>query len=252
MYDIIGDVHGCRDELAGLVIKLGYWIRRDGRWEHRYQPGRKIIFVGDLVDRGPSSLHVIKFVKKLVTDGVAEAVQGNHDNKLLRYLKTTLSGKEWTGTVRGGLQGTIDELNLFGEQAKVEVKNFLETLPFIIKKDGLIVVHAAYRESISCEKRLRDLALYGEVDLKAGLDEKGYPKRLLNWKHDYKGKETIVVGHIVCHDGIQNSNSDRVFITEQGVKIIDVDWGACLGGELAAYRFPEDEFVSVKSKVYWE
>ncbi len=89
-FDIIGDVHGCFDELIELFEKLGYGIFRDETGEHVLKveppPGRKAVFVGDLVDRGPKSPEVVRLVMGMVQMGSALAVPGNHDIKFMRAI----------------------------------------------------------------------------------------------------------------------------------------------------------------------
>lgn len=270
MYDIIGDVHGCIDELHELVELLGYEYfcgglleegvhDEDQVWRFWFHPNnRKIIFAGDLNDRGPSSAGVYDLVMELVAQGVALMVQGNHDNKLMRWLKADIDGTEWKGNIGHGLSKTIEEFNERGDHFKNKVYNFLLNTPYKFENDALIVVHAAYKEDQSAKVE-KETALYGVVDRKAGLSPEGFPNRVMDWKSEYKGTKTIVFGHIV-HDearfqaGITGvkSASDRVFETENGAKIIAVDWGVPHGGELAAYNFPEDTFTTVKAKrVYW-
>jgi predicted kinase len=88
-FDIIGDVHGCHDELVGLLDKLGYSITAgsDGARHVTHPEGRRVVFVGDLVDRGPDSPGVVRLVMTMVRDGVALCVAGNHDQKLSRALR---------------------------------------------------------------------------------------------------------------------------------------------------------------------
>ncbi|HEY7355459.1 MAG TPA: AAA family ATPase, partial [Ktedonobacterales bacterium] len=81
-FDIIGDVHGCYDELAALFERLGYaW--REAEQDFAHPDGRLPIFVGDLADRGPASIAVLTLVERMAARGAALLVQGNHDNKLL-------------------------------------------------------------------------------------------------------------------------------------------------------------------------
>ena len=92
-FDVIGDVHGCFDELAELLTQLGYVIESapdgDGRLRHNVTPpaGRKAVFVGDLVDRGPRAVDVLKLVMAMVKNETALCVPGNHDVKLLGKLR---------------------------------------------------------------------------------------------------------------------------------------------------------------------
>jgi protein phosphatase len=90
-FDIIGDVHGCFDELAELLTQLGYRIvSSDGPLPYHVEPpaGRTAIFVGDLVDRGPNIPAVLRLVMAMVEAGTALCVPGNHDIKLLRKLRS--------------------------------------------------------------------------------------------------------------------------------------------------------------------
>src|SRR3954469_19199335 len=78
-FDIIGDVHGCFDELKQLMEKLGYGIEGT---DVLVPEGRKAVFLGDLVDRGPRTPDVLKLVMRMVEEGKAICVPGNHDMKL--------------------------------------------------------------------------------------------------------------------------------------------------------------------------
>jgi len=84
-FDIIGDVHGCLDELRDLLTRLGY--QPDDQAGLRHPDGRKVIFLGDLVDRGPKVVETVRLVLRMVKAGQALCVPGNHDMKLLRHLK---------------------------------------------------------------------------------------------------------------------------------------------------------------------
>jgi len=87
-FDIIGDVHGCFEELTDLLAKLGYALTVEGDAFSLVAPeGRRLVFVGDLVDRGPASPRVLKLVEQLVASGQAFCVPGNHDVRLMRVLR---------------------------------------------------------------------------------------------------------------------------------------------------------------------
>lgn len=80
--DIIGDVHGCYEELMELLDKLGYQFFGD---EIKNNQDRTLAFLGDLTDRGPDSVRVIELVYSLVKQNQAVYTPGNHCNKLYRY-----------------------------------------------------------------------------------------------------------------------------------------------------------------------
>jgi predicted kinase len=84
-FDIVGDVHGCFDELVDLLGQLGYTVNQeDDQYAASSPDGRKLVFVGDLVDRGPGTVQVLRLVSHLVQSGQAFCVPGNHDMKLVR------------------------------------------------------------------------------------------------------------------------------------------------------------------------
>ncbi|HKV84987.1 MAG TPA: metallophosphoesterase, partial [Ktedonobacterales bacterium] len=83
-FDIVGDVHGCYDELLELLGLMGY--QSDEMSAMRHPHGRRLVFVGDLVDRGPNVIASVTLARQMVEARQAFCVPGNHDNKLLRYL----------------------------------------------------------------------------------------------------------------------------------------------------------------------
>lgn len=101
--DVIGDVHGCREELETLLGELGY-RRRLGRW---HAPrGRRLAFLGDLVDRGPDNVGTLFLVDELVSHGCAViGAIGNHDWRLYQALILGLEPKR-----KGGLPETLEEI----------------------------------------------------------------------------------------------------------------------------------------------
>lgn len=93
-FDIIGDVHGCADELEELLTELGYvkseLVSSERAWSdlcYAHPDGRRAIFVGDLVDRGPRIVDSLSIVRNMVQSGTGICVPGNHDVRLLRKLR---------------------------------------------------------------------------------------------------------------------------------------------------------------------
>ena len=141
-FDVIGDVHGCADELVGLLEKLGYGIgRSDGGFEVEPPEGRRAIFLGDLVDRGPKSPEVLRLVMGMVASGAALCVPGNHDAKLVRALR----GKNVQ--LKYGLAGTLEQLEGEPPEFREEVAAFRDRLVSHYVLDGgrLVGAHAGLK-----------------------------------------------------------------------------------------------------------
>jgi protein phosphatase len=233
-FDIIGDVHGCYDELVMLLEKLGYvWDEGEGM---RHPEGRKAVFLGDLCDRGSGNVKVLKLVMEMTGAGNALAVPGNHDIKLLRYL----SGKDVR--ISHGLAVTIDELMREDEAFREKVRTFLNSLisHYVLDDGRLAVSHAGLKEEYIGRGsiRVRDFCLYGETT--GETDEYGMPVRL-NWPADYRGKPMIVYGHTPATE-VRALNGTYC-----------IDTGCVFGGKLTAMRYPERELVSVDAlRQYYE
>ena len=229
-FDFIGDVHGCLPELRELLTRLGYVPHGESpETEHFMHPqGRTAVFVGDLVDRGPDSVGVLRLVMKMVRAGAALCVPGNHDEKL----KRALEGK----AVRAlhGLDATLAALEKEGEDFKREVKTFIERLVSHLVLDGgrVVVAHAGLPEQYQGRSsgRVRSFALYGDVD--GSKDDLGLPVRR-DWARTYKGAAQVIYGHTPV--------ARPVWVN----RTIDIDTGCAFGGHLTALRYPEQELVSV-------
>ena len=223
-FDIVGDVHGCLAELQELVGKLGY--EGDESWSH--PTGRKLFFVGDLVDRGPDSTRVLRRVMKTVQEGNAFCVPGNHDVKLAK----ALSGSKVN--LSHGLEQTMAQLAEETPEFRLEVAQFIDSLVSHALLDGgnLCVAHAGLREEMQGRgsKVVREFALYGETT--GEIDEFGLPVRY-QWAKEYRGKALVVFGHTPVPSAEFFNNT------------IDLDTGCCFGGKLTALRYPEREVVSV-------
>lgn len=226
-FDIIGDIHGCYDELCTLLTKLGHTVDKEA---HRVTVGngRKLIFLGDLVDRGPASPAVLKLVMQATTEKIAYCVPGNHDAKLLKYL----TGRNVQ--LQHGLKQTVEQLEGTDQEWIEALKKWLDGLVshYVLDHGNLVVAHAGLKESMQGRGSgaVREFCLYGETT--GETDEFGLPVRF-NWAANYSGKAAVVYGHtpVVRPEWFNNT--------------IDIDTGCVFGGSLTALRYPERELVSV-------
>ncbi|GAB3833608.1 polynucleotide kinase-phosphatase [Hymenobacter jeollabukensis] len=275
-FDIIGDVHGCYHELVQLLDQLGYIVetepvqdvrdlgvrvsrRPDGPAAGRLPatdpdatqsadspalsergPGeeapRKAVFLGDLVDRGPDSPAVLRLVMRMVQDGLALCVPGNHDIKLLRYL----NGKQVNE--QHGFAATLQQLAGESDTFKNQVRQFLDSLVshYVLDNGRLVVAHAGLREEMQGRGSgaVRAFALFGETT--GEIDEFGLPVRY-PWAAEYRGRATVVYGHTPVPEPEWLNNT------------IDIDTGCVFGGRLTVLRYPERELVTVPAaEVYCE
>ncbi|MBV9851978.1 MAG: polynucleotide kinase-phosphatase [Armatimonadetes bacterium] len=232
-FDIIGDVHGCADELEELLAKLGYAPNAEGVWAH--PEGRRAFFVGDLVDRGPRALDSLALARRMTEAGTALAVPGNHDDKFLRWLR----GRRVQMT--HGLAESADEVDALPAEAR---QAFVEAaVPFLdglvshyVLDDGrLVVAHAGLTEELQgrASGRVREFCLYGDVT--GETDEAGLPVRR-DWAARYRGRATVVYGHTPQPRAEWVNNT------------INIDTGCVFGGSLTALRWPEREMVSVPAR----
>lgn len=238
-FDIVGDVHGCYDELCSLLHTLG--------WQVSQRPGdpegscdvqapvsedrpRRLVFLGDLVDRGPKTPAVLRLVMQLAASGHAVCVPGNHDVKLVRALQ----GKKVQ--VSHGLAESLEQLSKEPAEFVQKAQEFLDGLVSHYVLDGgrLVVAHAGLKESMHGRGSgaVREFALYGETT--GETDEYGLPVRH-NWAAEYRGKAAVVYGHTPVLEAEWLNNT------------ICLDTGCVFGGALTALRWPESELVSVKA-----
>ncbi|MBX3119404.1 MAG: polynucleotide kinase-phosphatase [Fimbriimonadaceae bacterium] len=231
-FDIIGDVHGCYDELTELFDRLGYRIEGTGEEVAVIPPeGRTAIFLGDLVDRGPKSMEALKLAMSMVNAGTALCIPGNHDEKFYRYL----GGRDVQ--IKHGLAETIEQLEKEPPEFRDKLSKFLEGLVSHYWLDGgkLCVAHAGMKEEMigRSSRAVREFAMYGETT--GETDEFGLPVRY-QWAADYRGRTKIVYGHT------------PVPMAEWLNNTICLDTGCVFGGKLTALRYPEMTLIDVPAK----
>ncbi|MEP6560889.1 MAG: polynucleotide kinase-phosphatase [Nakamurella sp.] len=236
-FDAIGDVHGCRAELESLLQELGYRLIRDeaGRpVDAVHAEGRRAIFLGDLVDRGPDTPGVLRLAMGMVNTGHALAVPGNHEHKLIRALRGNKV------VVGHGLAESLDQLGRETPEFRAEVASWCYGLvSHLVLDDGrLVVAHAGLKEAYQgrASGRVRSFALYG--DSTGETDEFGLPVRY-QWANDYRGKAMVLYGHTPIPEPEWVNNT------------LCLDTGCVFGGRLTALRYPEKQIVSVPAERTW-
>jgi len=229
-FDIIGDVHGCFDELVELLRKLDCSVDETS---FTVQPvnGRKLVFVGDLVDRGPKIPQVLKLVMNAVASGAALCVPGNHDMKLMRKLR----GRDVQ--ITHGLTESLAQLTNESEDFHKRVAEFIDDLVshYVLDDGKLVVAHAGMKEAMQGRGSgaVREFAMFGETT--GETDEFGLPVRY-NWAAEYRGTAAVVYGHTPVPE------------PEWLNRTINIDTGCVFGGKLTALRYPEKELISVPAK----
>ena len=229
-FDIIGDIHGCYDELCELLAKLGYSVDEKG-FAATPPEGRRAVFLGDLCDRGPKNIEVLRLVMNMVAAGAAYCVAGNHDMKLLRKLRGS------DVSLSHGLDKTVGQLEKQSAEFVAAVKEFLDGLisHYIFDNGKLVAAHAGLKEKYHGRTgaRVRDFCLYGETT--GETDEYGLPVRL-PWANEYRGKAAVVYGHMPTPE-IEAVNNAYC-----------IDTGCVFGGKLSAFKYPEKQIVQIEAK----
>ncbi len=234
-FDIIGDVHGCIDELRLLLQRLGYQLKAE---TYHHPEGRRAVFVGDLVDRGPAVMDVLHTIARMRDAGMALVVIGNHDGKFLRWLE----GRPVR--IQYGLARTIaelEELSPADRDASIGVADdlFARAPGYLILDGGrLVVTHGAIRDSMigRWSHSIASFCMYGDV---AGYTDSGKPIRR-DWAaardlFAFGGGDApyIVYGHNVVERPVWVNRA------------IDIDTGCVYGGALTALRYPELDLVQI-------
>ena len=236
-FDIIGDVHGCLDELQTLLGEMGYAPDdSDGVWRH--PEGRKAVFLGDVVNRGPHSIATLILVKKMVEAGSAYCLPGNHENLLLKWITGT------TFPPANGLRETLDEIDHMSADEwatlKPQMAEFLKSLEshLILDHGRLVVAHAGMTEEMAGRMNVKRFALYGET---RGETDGFSRRRIPLWALRYRAKARTIYGHTAVVEPKRSHNT------------LNIDTGCVFGGKLTALRYPEGQLIEVPAaKVYFQ
>ena len=225
--DIIGDIHGCYDDMIALLKKLGY-VEHEGLYTHPEQ--RKLLSIGDVMSRGPQSVQTLQFWLTHIRAGVAYMTDSNHGYKIGRWLAGNAV------SLAHGDELVEQEFTTEQDALKAELAQLLLDAPshYIItenEKRIAVATHAGIKDHYigKDSKRIRAFCRFGDVD---GFSEDGKPIRK-PWYNERKDTVPIIWGHVPHIEPTRINNT------------INIDQGAVFGGQLTAYRLPEETFHSV-------
>lgn len=241
---VIGDVHGCLNELQGLLRKVSYDSETD-----------RCIIVGDLVDRGPHSVDTVKFCKA----HNIEVVLGNHDDKYVRYhehQKKSQGSSDYKNPMHINENKTV----IYNGLVETGLISWLGTLPTFINIPEInsVIVHAGINPSNLTSVAFHDrrshlYSRFFQPQTKKMLsitEDHVQPQGSVHWTELYKGNETIIYGHHA-----HSLKDAHVVLHESNVRTIGIDTGCCFGGCLTALLIEPGSdrdfvgsFVSVPAK----
>jgi serine/threonine protein phosphatase 1 len=205
---VVGDIHGCFDKLYALMDKIPIDYAQD-----------QLIFIGDYIDRGPSSVEVVDYLVnfKELFPGII-FLKGNHEDMLQNYLD---GSDRFTYMLNGG-QRTLDEYlkrtnNPDGFPIPSEHLEFFNSLHLYYQTEDYIFVHAGLREKVPLESQEKILLWIRDEFIHS----------------DFNFGKRVIFGHTPFKEPLLQSNK------------IGIDTGAVYGNRLTCVQLPEMEFLSV-------
>lgn len=231
-YMFIGDVHGCFEELRLLLEASGYAIEYDNnnsKWVLSGGDGRRVVFLGDICDRGPLNEECFTVVYNLWKTGQVDWVMGNHDYKLFRWMV----GNEVK--MGHGIEGTIKEIEELYSKEKLAIigQDLLDNLPSVmIFDEGKVIAAHAYPEPRYLGRKAKKAtkAFYGPND----------DGHRVSWWDAYKQDTYAVFGHYWLNDPTPRDHW------------CCVDTSCCRGGQLSALMWPEKEVVQQQALAVYD
>ncbi len=225
----VGDIHGCIDEFEELLEKLSYDASND-----------RLILLGDLLDRGPDSVAVVKKARAMNL----ECVMGNHDYKFMKWYRS-----------QGSRADVYDRKDYYNQLSDEDIQ-YIANMPTYIELEDVIAVHAGLKPGILLSNQKKDDMMYLRytdasrkfISLKTinkvGKEAAG----AMFWTEFWYCPKSVVYGHNV-------HSFDEPLIEEKapGVTCYGLDTGCCFGGKLTALIWETKEIVQVQAKkVYYQ
>lgn len=221
----VGDVHGCLVELVALLNKVDF----------NKSAGDRVVLVGDLVDRGPASARVVQYARNLG----ALVIQGNHDNKYVRYAKHEEKVAASGGSYKNPMRLTDDKLQIYKSMSQADL-DWLSSLPSYLEfpEYNLLAVHAGVVPRVPPTKQSQQTHfmcrfIHKDTHKMLSLGEQyEQPDDSVHWTEVYDGSVNVVYGHHV-HD----KKDPHVVLYDNNVRTFGLDTGCCFGGNLSALVF---------------
>lgn len=226
---VVGDIHGCIDEFKELIQTLAYNKEAD-----------RLILLGDLIDRGPDSVAVVRLAREMDL----ECVMGNHEHKFIKWYRSV------------GTKNDVYDSRPHYTQFSDEDVNYIMRMSSYIKVDDYVIVHAGLRPHVPLDRQAKEDLFYirymdsQKRTLSLHKINKAGSKEAIDahfWTEFWDGADNIVYGHNV-------SPEVRVDVHPySGKTCYGIDQGACFGGKLTAMILETKEIVQVPSKkVYYQ
>lgn len=220
----VGDVHGCIDEFNELLKKLSYDPKND-----------RLILLGDLIDRGPNSVAVVRKAREMKL----ECVMGNHEHKYIKWFRT-----------QGTRVDVYDKKAFYNDLSDQDIV-YLHDMPLYIELEDVVAVHAGLKPGISISNQTKDDLMYLRY---TDSDRKFISLKKINklgkeatgakfWTEFWQGPKSVVYGH-----NVHSYENPQIEEVAPGVMCYGIDTGCCFGGHLTALIWETKEIVQVKAK----
>jgi len=242
MIDFVGDIHGHADELKQLLRKMGYTLQ-NGSYSH---PNRKVVFVGDYIDRGPKIQETLEIVKSMVDHGQARALMGNHEYNAICFHTHRKKGGHLRPHLIKNIRQHYQTVDQFKNQQKAyeEYIQWFMSLPLFMETDTYRAVHACWdHDNIDYLKQtLEDGRLTEELLHQSVIKGTPFNKAI---DQTLKGKEVTLPSGFHFHDkdGTKRNNI-RIKWWEDPTEMTYKSLSVHSMGELLDEPIPEKELQS--------
>lgn len=162
-FDIIGDIHGYGSALVQLLQSMGY--TEIEKYNYAHPEGRKVIFIGDYIDRGPEILMTLRIVRTMQENGSALAIMGNHEFNFLCYHYTDEEGNYFRKQSKKTGEENYTDIELAEE--KEDYLNWMSRLPVFFENEVCRCVHAHWDQKSIDLIRGRGITVLDEQGLRA-------------------------------------------------------------------------------------